>query len=103
MGKWLRQLKQEINGVAPQASSMIPEQIEIRELKKKLARLEEQNEILKSYCSLDVGLTEQLSIIEKLRQIFSVITLCHVFNVRRSSYKYGRCHPKLVPPKLGET
>lgn len=34
-------------GVTPQASPMTPEQIEIRELKKKLARLEEHNEILK--------------------------------------------------------
>ncbi|EJL6405728.1 transposase, partial [Vibrio parahaemolyticus] len=47
MDKWVRQLKQERKGVAPQASPMTPEQIEIRELKKKLARLEEHNEILK--------------------------------------------------------
>ena len=33
-------------GVTPQASSMTPEQIEIRELKKELAHLEEHNEIL---------------------------------------------------------
>ncbi len=39
MDKWVRQLKQERNGVTPQASPMTPEQIEIRELKKKLARL----------------------------------------------------------------
>ncbi len=47
MDKWVRQLKQERKGVTPQASPMTPEQIEIRELKKKLARLEEHNEILK--------------------------------------------------------
>ncbi len=47
MDKWLRQLKQERNGVTPQASPITPEQIEIRELKKKLVRLEEHNEILK--------------------------------------------------------
>jgi len=39
MDKWVRQLKQERNGVTPQTSLMTPEQIEIRELKKKLARL----------------------------------------------------------------
>ncbi|MBY7903624.1 hypothetical protein KW459_22225, partial [Vibrio fluvialis] len=50
--------------------------------------------------SLDVGLTEQLSIIEKLRQSFSVTTLCHVFSVHRSSYKYWRCRPKRVSPEL---
>lgn len=47
MDKWVRQLKQERKGVTPQASPMTPEQIDIRELKKKLARLEEHNEILK--------------------------------------------------------
>ncbi len=50
--------------------------------------------------SLDVGLAEQLSIIEKLRQSFSVTTLCHVFSVHRSSYKYWRCRPKRVSPEL---
>ncbi len=49
MDKWVRQLKQERKGVAPQASPMTPEQIEKRELKKKLASLEERNEILKMY------------------------------------------------------
>jgi transposase len=52
MDKWVRQLKQERKGVAPQASPMTPEQIEIRELKKKLARLEEHNEILKKATAL---------------------------------------------------
>lgn len=81
---------------------MTPEQIEIRELKKKLARLEEHNEISKKgyNSSLDVGLTEQLSTIEKLRQSFNVTTLCHVFSVHRSSYKYWRCRPKRVSPEL---
>ncbi len=52
MDRWVRQLKQERKGVAPQASPMTPEQIEIRELKKKLARLEEHNEILKKATAL---------------------------------------------------
>lgn len=52
MDKWVRQLKQERMGVAPQASPMTPEQIEIRELKKKLACLEEHNEILKKATAL---------------------------------------------------
>ncbi|PQJ36634.1 hypothetical protein BTN98_19885 [Photobacterium aquimaris] len=47
MDKWVRQLKEERQGKAPKASPMTPEQIEIRELKKKLATLEENNEILK--------------------------------------------------------
>ncbi|RGP90425.1 transposase [Vibrio cholerae] len=52
MDKWVRQLKQERQGKAPKASPMTPEQIEIRELKKKLARLEEHNEILKKATAL---------------------------------------------------
>ncbi|PMG80354.1 transposase, partial [Vibrio breoganii] len=34
MDKWVRQLKQERQGVTPKASPLTPEQIEIRELKK---------------------------------------------------------------------
>ena len=52
MEKWVRQLKNECNGVTPKASPITPEQIEIRELKKKLARLEEHNEILKKATAL---------------------------------------------------
>ncbi len=47
MNKWGRQLREERQGKSPKASPMTPEQIEIRELKKKLALLEEHNEILK--------------------------------------------------------
>jgi transposase len=53
MDKWVRQLREERQGKTPKASSpMTPEQIEIRELKKKLARLEEHNEILKKATAL---------------------------------------------------
>ncbi|MFB9254794.1 transposase, partial [Vibrio agarivorans] len=36
MDKWVRQLKQERQGVTPKASPLTPEQIEIRELKKRI-------------------------------------------------------------------
>lgn len=52
LGKWVRQLKQGREGISPKASPLTPEQIEIRELKKKLARLEEHNEILKKATAL---------------------------------------------------
>ncbi|WP_332405501.1 IS3 family transposase [Vibrio metschnikovii] len=94
MDKWVRQLKQERQGKAPKASPITPEQIEIRELKKKLARLEEHNEIFKkSHGSLDVGLTEQFLMIKKLKQSHSIKTLCEVFNVHRSSYNYWLKRP----------
>ncbi|EJH56010.1 transposase OrfAB, subunit A [Vibrio cholerae HC-20A2] len=52
MDKWVRQLREERQGKTPKASPMTPEQIGIRELKKKLARLEEHNEILKKATAL---------------------------------------------------
>ncbi len=52
MDKWVRQLRKEHQGKTPKASPMPPEQIEIWELKKKLAPLEEQNEILKNAIAL---------------------------------------------------
>lgn len=52
MDKWVRQLREERQGKTPKASPMTPEQIEIRELKEKLARLEEHNEILKKATAL---------------------------------------------------
>lgn len=52
MDKWVRQLREERQGKTPKASPMPPEQIEIRELKKKLACLEEHNEILKKATAL---------------------------------------------------
>ncbi|MGR5066712.1 IS3 family transposase [Photobacterium sp. DNB22_13_2] len=101
LGKWVRQLKEERDGKSPKASPLTPEQIEIRELKKQLARLEEHNEILKKgHSSLDVGLTEQFSLIEKLRKSYSVKLLCEVFSVHRSSYKYWRQRPAKLKPSL---
>lgn len=47
MDQRMRQLKQERQGVTPKASPLTSEQIEIRELKKRIAELEEHNEIIK--------------------------------------------------------
>ncbi|HCB3499864.1 TPA: transposase, partial [Escherichia coli] len=47
MDKWVRQLKEERAGKSPIASPMTPEQIEIRELKKRLQRVEMERDILK--------------------------------------------------------
>ncbi|EMM9641738.1 IS3 family transposase [Providencia rettgeri] len=92
MDKWVRQLKNERKGISPKASPITPEQVEIRELKKKIARLEEHNgNLKKGYSSGDVGLSEQFALIQKLSQSYSITTLCGVFKVHRSSYKYW-CH-----------
>ncbi|GIU52871.1 transposase [Shewanella sairae] len=52
MDKWVRQLREERQGKQPKASPITPGKIEIRELKKQLARLQEHNEILKKATAL---------------------------------------------------
>ncbi len=46
MTRWVKQLRDE-RGETPKASPITPEQIEIRKLRKKLQRIEMENEILK--------------------------------------------------------
>lgn len=52
MENWVRQLKQERAGISPKASPMTSDQIKIRELEKKIARIEEEKEILKKATAL---------------------------------------------------
>lgn len=47
MDKWVQQLKEERAGKSPIASPMTPEQIEIRELKKRLQHVEMERDVLK--------------------------------------------------------
>ena len=68
---------------------MTPEQLKIRELEKKIKRLEMEKEYFKKgYRSLDVGLHEQFVIVDKIKQSYPVSTICDVFELNRSSYKY---------------
>ncbi|WNE49445.1 IS3-like element IS911 family transposase [Shigella flexneri] len=95
MTRWVKQLRDERQGKTPKASPITPEQIEIRELRKKLQRIEMENEIFKKgYRALDVRLPEQFSIIGKLRAHYPVVTLCHVFGGHRSSYRYWKNRPE---------
>ena len=52
LGKWVKQLREERAGKAPKASPMTPEQVEIRELKKRVERLELEKDILKRASAL---------------------------------------------------
>ena len=52
VSKWVTQLKQERNGQTPTATPMTPEQIEIRELKKQIQRIELEKDILKKATAL---------------------------------------------------
>jgi transposase len=56
--KWVRQLKQERDGVSPSASPMTPDQIKIRELEKKIRHIEEEKEILKKATEISRGQRE---------------------------------------------
>ena len=55
MTRWVKQLRDERQGKTPKASPITPEQIEIRELRKKLHRIEMENEILKKATVDSIG------------------------------------------------
>ena len=55
MTRWVKQLRDERQGKTLKASPMTPEQIEIRELRKKLQRIEMENEILKKATVDSIG------------------------------------------------
>ena len=50
--KWVRQLKDENNGIANKPNALTPEQRKIKELEKKIRRIEEEKEILKKATAL---------------------------------------------------
>ena len=52
MDKWVRQLREERQGMSPQATPMTADQRRIRELEKQLRRVEEEKEILKMATAL---------------------------------------------------
>ena len=52
IGKWVKQLKEERQGKALKAMPMTPEQLKIRELEKKIERIELEKEILKKATAL---------------------------------------------------
>ena len=52
IGKWVKQLKEERQGKAPKATPMTREQLKIRELEKKIERIELEKEILKKATAL---------------------------------------------------
>jgi len=52
IGKWVKQLREERKGIKPKATPMTAEQIEIRELKKRIARIELEKDILKKATAL---------------------------------------------------
>ncbi len=52
MTKWVKQLRDERQGKTPKTSQITPEQIERRELKRKLQGIEKENKILQKATAL---------------------------------------------------
>lgn len=52
LSRWVKQLREERQGVTPKASPMTLDQITIKELQKKVRKMEVQNEILKKAMTL---------------------------------------------------
>ncbi|EPD9362379.1 IS3 family transposase [Escherichia coli] len=99
MTRWVKQLRDERQGKTPKASPITPEQIEIRELRKKLQRIEMENEIFKKgYRALDVRLAERFTIVARLSDSHSVVSLCSALEIHRSSYRYWRKRRDTVNP-----
>ncbi|EGF8263879.1 TPA: IS3 family transposase, partial [Escherichia coli] len=96
---WVRQLRRERQGIAPSATPITPDQQRIRELEKQVRRLEEQNTIFKKgYRALDVRLAERFTIVARLSDSHSVVSLCSALEIHRSSYRYWRKRRDTVNP-----
>ncbi|MCL1049901.1 transposase [Shewanella abyssi] len=55
MDKWVRQLRDERNGESPKATPITPELLKIKELERKIKRMERENDILKKATALLVS------------------------------------------------
>ncbi|WP_444945039.1 IS3 family transposase [Microbulbifer sp. ZKSA006] len=87
-------------GKTPTGSALTPEQRRIQELERKLRLVEEEKEIpKKGYSSLDVGLAEKFSIVQRLQESHPVQRLCLVFDIHRSSYRAWRNRPTEPAPE----
>ncbi|HAN9003443.1 TPA: IS3-like element ISEc31 family transposase [Escherichia coli] len=96
---WVRQLRRERQRIAPSATPITPDQQRIRELEKQVRRLEEQNTIFKKgYRALDVRLAERFTIVARLSDSHSVVSLCSALEIHRSSYRYWRKRRDTVNP-----
>ncbi|VEN50828.1 unnamed protein product [Callosobruchus maculatus] len=83
--RWVNKLRLERQGKTPAGLPLTPEQLELREMKKKVQRLEMENEILKKATALLMSDALNGS---RLRARYSVAVLCQTFDVHRSSYRH---------------
>ncbi|HTF98042.1 MAG TPA: IS3 family transposase [Cellvibrio sp.] len=101
MDKWVKQLRAVPGGQFAKGAPVTPEQQRIRELEKKIKRIETENEIFKKgYRSLDVRLAERFAIVKELKKSYSVKMLCEAFGIHRSSYKYWIDRPDSINAEI---
>ncbi|EMV4311607.1 IS3 family transposase [Escherichia coli] len=87
MTRWVKQLRDERQGKIPKASPITPEQIEIRELRKKLQRIEMENEILKKPRGvLRKTVRLRYAFIRDNARCWPVRLLCRVLDVHPSGF-----------------
>ncbi|HIA6506111.1 TPA: IS3 family transposase [Escherichia coli] len=85
MTRWVKQLRDERQGKTPKASPITPEQIEIRKLRKKLQRIEMENEILKKGV-LRKAVRLRYAFIRDNTCCWPVRLLCRVLDVHPSGF-----------------
>nr|WP_250111602.1 IS3 family transposase [Escherichia coli] len=85
MTRWVKQLRDERQGKTPKASPITPEQIEIRKLRKKLQRIEMENEILKKGV-LRKAVRLRYAFIRDNSCCWPVRLLCRVLDVHPSGF-----------------
>ncbi|MDK6734351.1 IS3 family transposase [Escherichia coli] len=86
MTRWVKQLRDERQGKTPKASPITPEQIEIRKLRKKLQRIEMENEILKKGSVLRKAVRLRYAFIRDNTCCWPVRLLCRVLDVHPSGF-----------------
>ncbi|WP_411909171.1 IS3 family transposase [Escherichia coli] len=86
MTRWVKQLRDERQCKTPKASPITPEQIEIRKLRKKLQRIEMENEILKKGGVLRKAVRLRYAFIRDNTCCWPVRLLCRVLDVHPSGF-----------------
>ncbi|MFU1364038.1 IS3 family transposase [Escherichia coli] len=86
MTRWVKQLRDERQGKTPKASPITPEQIEIHKLRKKLQRIEMENEILKKGGVLRKAVRLRYAFIRDNTCCWPVRLLCRVLDVHPSGF-----------------
>ncbi len=96
---WVRQLRRERQGIAPSATPITPDQQRIRETGKAGSPPGgTKYDIKKGYRALDVRLAERFTIVARLSDSHSVVSLCSALEIHRSSYRYWRKRRDTVNP-----